>query len=138
MRKISWMYQQSGGALPFHTCGECQSLRPVRGRGKEASRCLRYERQLKKQDQDAFRRAEKPEEALQTPREAFKAPEEVLPKSSWKRSWVACRAFQGQKELFRIAAAPAEEERPSKQELMEKGQLPGQLSLTDYPGVMPG
>ncbi len=134
MRKISWMYQQSGGAAPFHTCGECQSLRPIRGRGKEASRCLRYESQLEKQE--ASRRAEKPEEALPTPREALKAPEEtVLPKASWKRSWVACRAFQ---ERFRAAAVPAEEERASKQELMEKGQLPGQLSLTDYPGVMPG
>ena len=36
MRKISWMYRQSGGAVPFHTCGECESCQPVKQRKKGA------------------------------------------------------------------------------------------------------
>ena len=134
MRKISWMYQQSGGAAPFHTCGECQSLRPIRAGGRRHPGAFGMKASWRNRRRPGGQK--NPEEALPTPREALKAPEEtVLPKASWKRSWVACRAFQ---ERFRAAAVPAEEERASKQELMEKGQLPGQLSLTDYPGVMPG
>ena len=134
MRKISWMYRQSGGAVPFHTCGECESCQPVKQRKKGQYRCLAYEKRRKVLEQ--FRGDNPGTEPAQTPQNALTVFGSVPGIAFWKRSWVACRAFQGHQEA-KPAALP-EEEQPKQARSSERDQLPGQMNLTDYPGVVPG
>lgn len=42
MRKISKMYQWSGGITPFHTCRECRNCRKVGKGNKSVYKCMIY------------------------------------------------------------------------------------------------
>ena len=63
MRKISEMYQRSGGSAYQHTCGECQNLKERKRGSKTVYKCDLYHYQ------------------------------EETPYSDWKKTYIACKYF---------------------------------------------
>lgn len=100
MRKISAMYQWSGGTDYRHTCYECKNCKKIKKGSRTVYKCLSYG--------DTSSVA-----------------------TDWKASYIACKAFnQTPPEIPVIKLGATKTQEP---------ELPdGQLSLFDFPEVMPG
>lgn len=95
MRKISAMYQWSGGTDYRHTCHECRNCVQKKQNKRTVHKCLSYG-------------------------------DTESPETDWKESFIACKAFSKKSPKIPLILQGAGED-----------QITGQMSIADFPEVMP-
>lgn len=105
MRKISAMYQYSGGTAYKNTCGECKNLVTLRKGSKMIYKCLAYGKT------DGH-------------------------ETDWKNTSIACKLFGQTPPSVPVLFQDGRGMRSGNVKI-SKGNLPGQMSIFDFPDFLP-